>query len=172
MGRDANWRVEKFGLRLIDFGRAIHTSHFSPLTRFVGKEEHVTEYQYPPAREGASWSFEVDVFGLAGVLNLMQFGEYLNMTVDENGDAKPDWMARRSQRRGGLQIWENILSKLIGFRCNESIPLSDAAAESVQCLSECRHMIRTYLEENPRMDSKIRTELMKQYTELATAYAV
>ena len=87
--RDGSFGWASKGLSLIDFGRGIDMRHFRADVQFVadwktGKADCVE------MRELRPWTWQVDYWGMAGVIHSLLFGKYIeDVPVDANG-AKHD----------------------------------------------------------------------------------
>ena len=83
--RDGSFGWASKGLSLIDFGRGIDMRHFRADVQFVadwktGKADCVE------MRELRPWTWQVDYWGMAGVIHSLLFGKYIeDMPVDANG---------------------------------------------------------------------------------------
>ena len=80
------------GLTLIDFGRGIDLHHFRPDVQFVA-DWKTSKADCAEMREMRPWTYQVDYWGMAGVIHSMLFGKYIEdvavveTTRDENGAA-------------------------------------------------------------------------------------
>lgn len=71
------------GLALIDFGRGIDMRAFRPDAQFIA-DWKTSAADCAEMRELRPWTFQVDYFGLAGVLHCLLWGKYIDTVVVEN----------------------------------------------------------------------------------------
>lgn len=89
--RDGSFGWASKGLSLIDFGRGIDMRHFRSDVQFVadwktGKADCVE------MRELRPWTWQVDYWGMAGVIHSLLFGKYIeDVPVDAANGAKHDF---------------------------------------------------------------------------------
>ncbi|EFQ96865.1 BUB protein kinase [Nannizzia gypsea CBS 118893] len=80
------------GLTLIDFGRAIDMCVFKPEVQFIA-DWKVGQHECVEMRECRPWTYQVDLYGLAGTIYVMLFGKYMEVSqVTErtsNGPGSP-----------------------------------------------------------------------------------
>ncbi|KAL9125218.1 MAG: hypothetical protein Q9217_005536, partial [Psora testacea] len=95
----AGWSAR--GLTLIDFGRSIDMRAFSPSTQFIadwktGKQDCVE------MRELRPWTYQVDYYGLAGVVHSLLFGKYLDdcVVLDDHNNTTNN---NNSNRKDGME---------------------------------------------------------------------
>ena len=96
------------GLCLIDFGRGIDMRTFKPDVQFVadwktGKQDCVE------MRELRPWTYQVDYYGIAGVVHSLLFGKYIeDMAIDDKDVAAVGIGAKKKYRlREGLKrYWQ------------------------------------------------------------------
>ncbi|KAI4216888.1 MAG: hypothetical protein LQ351_000837 [Letrouitia transgressa] len=70
------------GLSLIDFGRGIDMTHFAPGVQFVA-DWKTGKGDCAEMREMRPWTWQVDYWGLAGVVHSLLFGKYIeDVAVD------------------------------------------------------------------------------------------
>ncbi|KAL7930913.1 Mad3/BUB1 homology region 1 domain-containing protein [Trichoderma chlorosporum] len=73
------------GIVLIDFGRGIDMKAFTPDVEFVA-DWKTTAQDCPEMREGRPWTWQIDYYGLAGVVHCLLFGKYIEtMRSDQGG---------------------------------------------------------------------------------------
>ncbi|KKY25289.1 putative checkpoint serine threonine-protein kinase bub1 [Phaeomoniella chlamydospora] len=71
------------GLTLIDFGRGIDVRKFRPEAQFIADWETGPQ-DCPEMRELRPWTWQVDYFGMAGVIHSLLFGKYIDSVVDKS----------------------------------------------------------------------------------------
>ncbi|WEW58093.1 protein kinase [Emydomyces testavorans] len=93
------WRNK--GLALIDFGRAIDMHAFVPEVQFIA-DWKVAAHECSEMKECRPWTYQVDLYGLAGIIYMMLFGKYMEVITApnvENGNCiHPGFGSRRSYR--------------------------------------------------------------------------
>lgn len=73
------------GIVLIDFGRGIDMKAFVPDVEFIA-DWKTTAQDCPEMREGRPWTWQIDYYGLAGVVHCLLFGKYIEtMRSDQGG---------------------------------------------------------------------------------------
>ena len=70
------------GLSLIDFGRGIDMRHFQPEVQFVA-DWKTSKVDCPEMRELRPWTWQIDYWGMAGVIHSLLFGKYIEDVVVE-----------------------------------------------------------------------------------------
>lgn len=66
------------GLTLIDFGRGIDMRVFDPSVQFIA-DWKVGSHECVEMRECRPWTYQVDLYGLAGTIYIMLFGKYMEV---------------------------------------------------------------------------------------------
>ena len=89
---DGGWSVK--GLTLIDFGRGIDTTKFSPSAKFIA-DWKTGKQDCPEMRELRPWTFQGDYWGMAAVIHTLLFGKYIEdvvvMESSEGGAEAGKW---------------------------------------------------------------------------------
>jgi checkpoint serine/threonine-protein kinase len=67
------------GLKLIDFGRAIDLTLYPQGTRFVS-DNHADEWQCIEMRNGQPWTYQLDLYGICGILHCLLHKQYMKVT--------------------------------------------------------------------------------------------
>ncbi|KAL6072987.1 Mitotic checkpoint serine/threonine-protein kinase BUB1 [Balamuthia mandrillaris] len=171
------------GLVLIDFGRSIDTTLYPAGTRFTG--DHVEEFKCLEMREGKPWTYQVDLFGLLGIIHCLLHGSYmevmqekegtgrrsfgsgkrgLSLLTSTNSNAGPGqskgrtiWRPKQPFKRYWQQeLWEALFVDLLNMDFTR-----DSTAH-LRALSHHRQAFESYLLENPTKARLIRTLLAKQ----------
>lgn len=76
------WREK--GLTLIDFGRGIDMKAFRPDVQFIAEWE-MSQHDCNEVREMRPWTYQIDLYGVAGTIHAMLFGKYLESVPVNNG---------------------------------------------------------------------------------------
>ncbi|ODH27462.1 BUB protein kinase [Paracoccidioides brasiliensis] len=96
------WR--KKGLTLIDFGRAIDMSVFPKAVQFIA-DWKIGSHECSEMRECRPWTYQVDLYGLAGIIHILLFGKYMEVApVTGNRSSAGENGSRRSGGTFGLDI--------------------------------------------------------------------
>ncbi|KAF3075347.1 Checkpoint serine/threonine-protein kinase BUB1 [Trichoderma lentiforme] len=72
------------GIVLIDFGRGIDMKAFTPDVEFIA-DWKTTAQDCPEMREGRPWTWQIDYYGLAGVIHCLLFGKYIETVRADQG---------------------------------------------------------------------------------------
>lgn len=158
------------GLTLIDFGRSIDMTAFSSDVQFIadwktGKQDCVE------MRELRPWTYQVDYFGLAGVVHSLLFGKYMESVAIESKDdgSRPDELGGRKRyrvREGLKRYWKTEMwTRLFDLALN---PLNHVDGEvngrmpCVRGLMSIRQDMENWLtEEGGRKNGGLKSNLMK-----------
>jgi len=142
---DGEWG--KFSLKLIDFGRSIDTKAYnspsspSSLAPLFEGDEHVEGFRSTKMAEGGKWCFDVDLYGVAGVIHLLLFGKYMETTKKEGEKEMCVSKFARYQ-----QHWQEVFEKLLGFEDEGKHHRDGEACANV--LEECCDMLVKFLTSN------------------------
>ncbi|KAF3386607.1 Checkpoint serine/threonine-protein kinase [Penicillium rolfsii] len=110
------WRAK--GLALIDFGRAIDMSAFSPNVQFLADWETGT-HECNEIREARPWTHQIDLYGIAGVIHVLLFGKYIKSAPVRTSDAGASASTRTYRIRESLkrywdrEIWSDVFDLLL-----------------------------------------------------------
>lgn len=131
-------------VRLIDFGCAIDMSFFKEGTQFK-KVIQTDGFTCIEMQEGRPWSYQTDLFCVAGTVHVMLFGEYMQL-VKKFGS---EWdIKQKLPRYLKKNLWTDFFSKLLNIKDLERLPnLNDLKAavdsELYNMESELQKHIRT-----------------------------
>jgi checkpoint serine/threonine-protein kinase len=105
------------GLALIDFGRSIDMQAFSSDVQFLADWETVT-HECNEIRENRPWTYQIDLYGIAGVVHVLLFGKYVESTPvnDENASAGSPrtYRIRESLKRyWDRELWADVFDLLL-----------------------------------------------------------
>lgn len=131
-------------LRLIDFGCAIDMSLFPEGNKTKFRKVIQTDgFTCIEMLEGRTWSYETDLFCIAGTVHVMLFGEY--MQLQKRGNA---WdIKQKLPRYLKKQIWTQFFGQLLNIKAN---------GERMPDLSEMR---QTFEEESLKMESELQKQI-------------
>ncbi|KAH8372361.1 hypothetical protein KR093_011200 [Drosophila rubida] len=110
---------KEHSLQLIDFGVSIDTKLFPPKQTF--------DYVYTDdafkcieMRTQRRWTYQLDLFGLAGVMHVLLFGRYMEVAQRQAGGI---WMPKQAfPRYFNRQTWESVFRALLNVRDCQSMP--------------------------------------------------
>jgi len=75
--RDGTGGWDMKGVSLIDFGRGIDMKIFRPDVQFIA-DWKTSPQDCPEMRELKPWTYQIDYYGLAGIIHSMLFGKYMD----------------------------------------------------------------------------------------------
>jgi checkpoint serine/threonine-protein kinase len=135
------------GIRMIDFGRAIDTTFFTPGQQFVG-DWPTDERDCVELREGRPWTYQTDYWGLASIIHCMLFGKYIETTavIDSSSDT-PQTRYRITaplKRYWQTDIWNPLFDLLL----NPNVARSDGSLPLTQELEDVRTEMEDWLKVN------------------------
>ena len=112
--QDEEWHGK--GITLIDFGRGIDTRAFLPQASFIADWE-ADSHDCAELREKRPWKWQLDYFGMAGVLHTILFGKDI-CTVEVGGGlgigSKKEWKLREGLKRYWQQeLWAELFYALV-----------------------------------------------------------
>ena len=158
---DGSGAWDSKGLCLIDFGRGIDMRSFRPDVQFLadwktGKQDCVE------MRELRPWTYQVDYYGIAGVIHSLLFGKYIedvavDATVprgsaDDNGDHTIGIASKKKYklREGLKRYWQTELwSGLFEILLNPTSNVDGEDGGKMPCvrgLRRCREGMERWLE--------------------------
>jgi checkpoint serine/threonine-protein kinase len=104
------------GVVLIDFGRGIDMKAFVPDVEFIA-DWKTTVQDCPEMREGRPWTWQIDYYGLAGVIHCLLFGKYIETVRSDQGGlgrGGPKYKIRESLKRyWQTDIWSDCFEVLL-----------------------------------------------------------
>ncbi|KAH8277711.1 hypothetical protein KR018_003981 [Drosophila ironensis] len=109
----------ELSLQLIDFGVAIDTKFFPPNQTF--KYVHHDElFKCVEMRTGRPWTYQLDLFGLVGVMHVLLLGRYMEV---EQRNPSGVWMPKTALPRYVQRYtWESIYRALLNIRDCRTMP--------------------------------------------------
>ena len=143
----AGWSSK--GLCLIDFGRGIDMRAFRPDVQFVadwktGKQDCVE------MRELRPWTYQVDYYGIAGVVHSLLFGKYIEDIAIDDKDAVGISAKKKYKLREGLKrYWQaEVWGPLFELLLNPTSHLDGEVDGKMPCsmgLRACRVRMEQWL---------------------------
>jgi len=104
-------------LRLIDFGCAIDMNLFKEGTEFR-KIIQTDGFTCTEMQENRPWSYQTDLFCVAGTIHVMLFGEFMQVNKKfGNWDIK-----LKFPRYLNKTVWSEVFSKLLNIKDKNSLP--------------------------------------------------
>ena len=105
------------GLTLIDFGMAIDTTLY-PVGTVYGGDCKTSKFSCPHMEDGLTWTWEADLYAMAGVFHCMLFGEYMTVGPSEDGSIGPGGrpvLRPRTpfKRYWNVSLWEWVFDQLL-----------------------------------------------------------
>ncbi|KAG8532634.1 uncharacterized protein KY384_002511 [Bacidia gigantensis] len=154
------------GLTLIDFGRSIDMTAFRSDVQFIadwktGKQDCVE------MRELRPWTYQVDYFGIAGVVHSLLFGKYIeDMAIETKGVTGLGERRKYKIREGFKRYWQTDLwAKLFDLSLNPLCHLDAEEREKMPCtkgLKEVRgEMERWLIGEGGRRNGGLKNGLLR-----------
>ncbi|CAA7014002.1 unnamed protein product [Microthlaspi erraticum] len=137
------------GLCLVDWGRGIDLSLFPSTTEFKG-DCRTSGFRCMEMKENKPWKFQVDTYGLCGIVHLMLHNTYMKVEKKQSRNGGYINMPTTAFKRYWNVLWKELFTKLLnrGETCEDD--------------TETLRAIRTSMEEYVCSDPK----LMKQLNEL------
>lgn len=120
-GGENGW--ERKGVTLIDFGRGIDMRAFRDEVQFIA-DWKVGKQDCAEMRECRPWTFQIDYFGLAGVLHSLLYGRYIETVVvsdtassegiNAGAGSKKTWRLKEGFRRYWQgDLWGEVFDMLL-----------------------------------------------------------
>ncbi|KAK3759558.1 hypothetical protein RRG08_009744 [Elysia crispata] len=95
-------------VKLIDFGQSIDMTMFPPETTFTAKVE-TSGFQCIEMKTNRPWTYQTDLFGLAGTIHVVLFGSYMNV-FQEHGV----WRTTGNfVRKWNTALWKQLFHQLL-----------------------------------------------------------
>lgn len=111
--RDGTCGWSTKGIALIDFGRGIDMKLFPDKVSFIADWE-TDDQDCPEMREMRPWTYQVDYWGLAGIIHSMLYGKYITTRTEPVGMGKKRYLLRESLKRYWQQdLWKGLLEVLL-----------------------------------------------------------
>ncbi|XP_055874988.1 mitotic checkpoint serine/threonine-protein kinase BUB1-like isoform X2 [Biomphalaria glabrata] len=108
-------------LKLIDFGQSIDMRQFKKGTTFTAKVV-TSGFQCIEMRTDRPWTYQTDLFGLAGTIHVVLFGSYMNV-YQEHGVWK---MTGNFVRKWNVALWKNLFYTLLNIpSCHQQPDLAE-----------------------------------------------
>ncbi|KAG9028394.1 hypothetical protein FRB95_006525 [Tulasnella sp. JGI-2019a] len=147
-----------FGVRLIDFGRAIDTTIFPEGQTFKG-DWPTDARDCVEMREGRAWTYETDYFGLAGIIYCMLFAKYIETTtkVDPATGAVRHRITTPFKRYWNTDLWTRVFDVLL----NPKLARADGELPIVDELAMLREEMENWLVQNSTKGKRSLKQMLK-----------
>lgn len=103
------WRNN--GLKLIDFGRSIDITVFPPDVQFIADWE-TGPHECNEVRENRPWTYQIDLFGIAGVIHILLYGRYMDVipatTTTATAGEKSYRIKETLKRYWERELWSDV----------------------------------------------------------------
>ncbi|XP_044248727.1 uncharacterized protein [Drosophila takahashii] len=139
-------------LQLIDFGVSIDTKLF-PNNQTFNYVHHDDLFKCIEMRTQRPWTYQLDLFGLVGVMHVLLFGRYMEVAQRFPSTV---WMPKTTiPRYFQRQMWENVFRALLNIRDCRTMPnlqqlrtqLKYALAEKEKYVGEAISKFNTILQQ-------------------------
>ena len=152
----------KFALKLIDFGQTIDTRTYTPPSSssssssssspslapvFTGNH-HRSGFRSAGVVSGRGWCFDVDLYGVAGIIHLLLFAKYMETEKGEGGEVCTTKFARYQQH------WKEVFDRLVGYEEKGEGFRRGEMTKAV--LDECCDLLVKYLTSNTGKQRSLR----------------
>ena len=159
----AGW-AEK-GVALIDFGRGIDMKAFRPDVGFIA-DWKTGPTDCAEMRELRPWTYQIDYFGLAGIMHSMLFGKYIDTVADNKGGlpgaaGNKKWRVKESLKRyWQTEIWGECFDLLLNPTAHTEME-EGAKMPVLRSLKAVREKMERWVEENCEKGMGLQTMLRK-----------
>jgi checkpoint serine/threonine-protein kinase len=156
-GPDKPGAWQQQGVSLIDWGRSIDLSLFAEGVEFVG-DSKTDGFRCTEMIEKKPWVFQVDTYGLCGVVHCLLHGNY--MEIDKRPTNGTSQVINRPKapykRYWNVNLWQNFFETLLNLN----------TAKSYDTLHSLRRSFEDYLRSDSGLTKKLRDLMVKQNTML------
>ncbi|XP_059175853.1 uncharacterized protein LOC131955673 [Physella acuta] len=112
-------------VQLIDFGQSIDMTKFPPGTTFRAKLA-TSGFQCIEMMTNRPWTYQTDLFGLAGTIHVVLFGSYMNV-YQEHGVWK---VTGNFVRKWNVSLWKKLFKELLNIpSCDQQPDLASLRQE-------------------------------------------
>jgi hypothetical protein len=132
---------------LIDFGRSVDLESVAPPgtspydVRLVGDASRA-EMRCVAMRQGLTWSFDVDTYGICASAHVLLFAEHMELVRSSKGGSGngPRWMPAQLLRKNHhrlefLELWQHIFATLLN--------VDDATKKAIDSRPASLRMLRS-----------------------------
>ncbi|KAK3610716.1 hypothetical protein CHS0354_028109 [Potamilus streckersoni] len=102
---------------LIDFGQSIDMTKYPPDTAFMAKVK-TGDFQCIEMKTDRPWTYQTDLFGLAGSIHVLIFGQYMSVYQSQG-----TWLMTHSLPRSwNRPLWQKLFHTLLNIPSCDEIP--------------------------------------------------
>ncbi|KAL3877363.1 hypothetical protein ACJMK2_035085, partial [Sinanodonta woodiana] len=102
---------------LIDFGQSIDMTKYPPGTTFMAKVK-TGDFQCIEMKTDRPWTYQTDLFGLAGSIHVLIFGQYMSVYQSQGS-----WLITHSLPRSwNKALWQKLFHTLLNVPSCDEIP--------------------------------------------------
>lgn len=115
------------GLKIVDFGRSIDLRAFPPTQQFLSELES-DEFDCVEMREGRSWTYEPDYFGVASIAFNLLFGRYIETKAFDDDEGRTKYAINQNFKRyHQTELWTRLFDALLNPRSVRGgvLPITD-----------------------------------------------
>ncbi|KXT10324.1 hypothetical protein AC579_1025 [Pseudocercospora musae] len=138
------------GICLIDFGRGIDMKQFIPNVGFIA-DWKTSEADCTEMRQLRPWTYQIDYYGLAGIIHSLLFGKYMETFGEKAvGAGAGAYRIRESFKRyWQTDLWSDIFQVLLNPLAVEDGGRGGGVVMPIcSTLRSCRERMESWLEEN------------------------
>ncbi|KAI5387817.1 hypothetical protein KIW84_073781 [Lathyrus oleraceus] len=158
LDRTGSWHDQ--GLCLVDWGRGIDLRLFPDHTTFKA-DCRTSGFRCIEMQESKPWKFQVDAYGLCGVVYVMLHNSYMQIVKKESSDGGSLYHPRLPFKRyWNVELWKNFFSKMLN-----NYPSHD----DKRLLQELKKSFEDYMNSDPQLIRKLKELLVKQRVSLCSA---
>ncbi|XP_069124994.1 mitotic checkpoint serine/threonine-protein kinase BUB1-like [Argopecten irradians] len=117
---------------LIDFGQSIDMTKYPPGTTFMATVK-TSGFQCIEMKTNMPWTYQTDMFGLAGTLHVLLFGQYMKVYK-----TKDEWRMNSTINRSWTTLWKSFFHTMLNVPSCFELP----------DLGEIRRQFESYFIEN------------------------
>ncbi|XP_004524951.1 uncharacterized protein LOC101463054 [Ceratitis capitata] len=113
-----DYNSTQYAVQLIDFGVSIDMKLFKSGQKF-NYVHNENAFKCVEMREGRPWTYQLDLYGLAGVIHVLLFGKFMDIEQRPSGI----WMHKTHVPRYiNRTLWDTIFQALLNVRDCETMP--------------------------------------------------
>ncbi|PNX82913.1 checkpoint serine/threonine-protein kinase bub1-like protein, partial [Trifolium pratense] len=158
LDRSGSWGDQ--GLCLVDWGRGIDLHLFPDHTIFKG-DCRTSGFRCIEMQEDKPWKFQVDAYGLCGVVHTMLHNCYMEIVKKESSDGGSVYLPKLPFKRyWNADLWKTFFTKMLNnYPCHDDRKL----------LQELKKSFQDYMVSDPQCIKKLKELLAKQRASLCSA---
>ncbi|XP_033744264.1 mitotic checkpoint serine/threonine-protein kinase BUB1-like isoform X2 [Pecten maximus] len=137
--------------QLIDFGQSIDMTKYPPGTTFMAQVK-TSGFQCIEMKTNMPWTYQTDMFGLAGTIHVLLFGQYMKVYK-----ANDEWRMNSSVNRSWNNLWKSFFHTMLNIPSCYELPDLGKIRRQFEL-----YFIENLLENFNTHQSKLRLLMMKQ----------